>query len=194
VAESAYVLKLDSPACFYGDEFLGGEVTISEVHLMIDIEDNDRLFAQLHALVGKDVTVTGRHGFGAHSRHHRAPVILVVAEVSKNEGLMRNTAENVVVAFYRALEVGDGYQAARYVIPTKRRSGPLSGEAMSRFYGNLEQPLELLDVAELDAGRYRARYRFTTRDGARCNGSSVVTTRPAKGAQLISRIIAESGC
>jgi hypothetical protein len=192
--ESAYVLKLDKPTCFYGDEFLGGEVTVSEVHLMINAEDNNRLFAELHELVGKDITVAGKRGFGAHTRHHRAPVVLVLTAVSENHPIRQEMAENVVAAFYLALGVGDGNQASRYIIPAKRRSGPLSAEAMSRFYGDLEQPLELLDVAVLDSGRYRAHYRFTTKGGARCNGSAIVSTTSVNGAELISRIVAERGC
>ena len=186
--------SLTAPTCFFGDEFLGGEVTISQVHLMVDPEEDDQLFSQLRALVGKDVAVSGKRAFGAHSPHHRAPVVIVAATVSEIRSPRHETVIRAVEAFYLALEVGNGFEAAENIIPRKRRSGPLSAAALSRFYGSLKEPLELLDVVDLGADRYRAFYRFETAAGARCDGSAVVTTTSVEGAELISRIIAENGC
>jgi hypothetical protein len=127
VAESAYLLELAAPTCFFGDEFLGGEVTISEVHLMVDPDEDYRLFSQLGALVGKDVAVSGKRAFGANSAHHRAPVVVVVATVSEvpttSEVLTtrHEAAKSAVEAFYLALEVGNGFEAAENIIPRKRR-------------------------------------------------------------------------
>jgi hypothetical protein len=194
VGEAAYLLELAAPTCFFGDQFLGGEVTISEVHLMIDAEEDHYLFGQLRALVGKDVAVSGKRAFGAHSPHHRAPVVVVVETVRGTRPPGQDTARRAVETFYLALEVGNGSAAAEKIIPSKRRSGPLSGAAMSRFYGSLKEPLELLDVVDLGADRFRAFYRFETAAGSRCNGSAIVTTTSVGGAQLISRIIAERGC
>lgn len=191
--EAAYILRLVAPECFFGDEFLGGEVTISEVHLMVDVEENQHLFARLRELTGKNVTVIGRRALGAHSRHHRAPVLLVLDDAADTR-TKELSAKQVVEAFYLALESGDGSEAAQYVIPAKRRSGPLSASALSGFYGNLRRPLKLLNVVDLGTGRYRATYRFETHGGARCNGSSIATTIAADGVNLISRIVAESGC
>ena len=99
-----------------------------------------------------------------------------------------------VEGFYLALAAGDGSEAAQHIIPAKRRSGPLSARAMTHFYRALKRPLRLLDVRYLGRGRYRASYTFETRQGSRCDGKSVVTTVPAGGAKLISRIVAENGC
>ncbi|WP_204350426.1 hypothetical protein, partial [Klebsiella pneumoniae] len=63
-----------------------------------------------------------------------------------------------VEAFYRALEVANGEEAARMVVPVKRRSGPLSAAALGRFYGSLSQPLRLIDVVVTGRDQYRARY------------------------------------
>jgi hypothetical protein len=192
--ESAYVIELAAPRCFYGDEFLGGEVTISEVHLMVDAEEDYQLFSQLRALVGKDVSVSGKRAFGAHSRHHRAPVVVIARSVLEVQPPELQTPRRAVEAFYLALEVGNGSEAAGNIIPSKRRSGPLSAAALSRFYGSLKEPLELLDVVALGEDRYRAFYRFQTTAGARCDGSAIVTTTSVDGEALISRIVAENGC
>jgi hypothetical protein len=188
------LLELAAPTCFFGDRFLGGEVTISEVHLMVDAEEDHQLFSQLRALVGKNVVVSGERAFGAYSQHHRAPVVVVAGPVWEVQSPRRQTARRAVEAFYLALEVANGSEAARHIIPAKRRSGPLSAAALSRFYGSLKEPLKLLDVVDLGADRFRAFYHFETTAGARCNGSALATTTSVEGEELISRIVAENGC
>lgn len=191
---SAYVLQLETPSCFSGDKHLGGEVTVSEVHLIVSADDERGLFSRLHDLIGKDVTVRGDNAFGSYSEDHHAPVVFVITDVAEAPDNDHLTAKKAVTAFYRALELGDGQEAARHIIPRKRGSGPLSAPELSGFYGNLSRPLELLDVSDLGAGRYRASYRFETNPGARCDGSAIITTTALNGQFLISRIIAEKGC
>lgn len=99
-----------------------------------------------------------------------------------------------VVAFYLALRAGDGHAAAANVIPEKRIEGPLSAQALSDFYGNLRQPLRLLDVATVDANKFRARYTFETVNGRVCDGAAVVTTKRVDDVHLIAGIRAENGC
>lgn len=99
-----------------------------------------------------------------------------------------------VVAFYLALRAGDGHAAAANVIPEKRKEGPLSAQALSDFYGNLKQPLRLLDVATAGENKFRARYTFETKNGRVCNGVSIVTLRKVQGFDLIAGILAENGC
>ena len=192
--ESAYILQLAVPECFVGDEYLGGEVNVAEVQLIVSPEDNPELFGQLHGLVGGPVQVTGHGAFGAHTSHHHAPVALVVDTISDGTPHSDENAKKAVEGFYLALAVGDGVEAAQYIVPAKRRTGPLSAGELSSFYGNLRRPLQLLDVAELGGGRYRASYRFQTRNGAICEGTSVVTTTERDGSNLIARIRAENGC
>ena len=191
--ESAYILQLDSPGCFVGDQFLGGEARVSEVQLLISAEGEDQLFSRLRRLIGGHVTAVGNDAFGAHTPHHHAPVVLVLTDILVNLGASI-TGKSAVEGFYLALAAGDGTEAARHIIPAKRKRGPLSAAALSWFYGNLRQPLELLQVADLGDGRYRASYRFETKMGAVCRGSSVVTTSRIEHTVLISRIVAENGC
>ena len=192
--ESAYLLKLDTPRCFLGDEFLDPEVDVKLVQLVINGDDERGLFAQLKELQGRRVTVAGSQAFGAHTGHHHALVLLVVSSVSGSNAEVSGYGLDVVQGFYRALGEGDGSQAASLIIPSKRKSGPLSAAEMSRFYGNLRTPLQLVDVRALGGSRYRATYTFETEGGRRCNGSSVVTTVTLDGVDLISRIVAEHGC
>ena len=199
--ESAYILQLTKPLCFFGDAFLGGQVNVAEVQLVVNAGDNPKLFARLHDLIGESVSVTGRNAFGAHTSHHHAPVALIVDEVSDrvNEVSDRlasrsDDPKSAVEGFYLALGEGDGIEAAQYVIPAKRISGPLSAPALSSFYGNLREPLRLIHVADLGSGRYRASYQFATKSGAVCQGTAVVTTTGDYGNSLISGIRAENGC
>jgi hypothetical protein len=192
--EAAYILQLALPKCFFGDEYLGGQVNVAEVQLVVSPDDNPALYGLLRGRIGGPISVIGHRAFGGHTAHHHAPVVLIVEEISDDVDVSSENATRAVEGFYLALGAGDGAAAAQYIIPEKRRTGALSAAALSSFYGNLRRPLQLLDVAELGAGRYRASYRFETRYGARCEGTSVVTTTHFNGASLISKIRAENGC
>jgi hypothetical protein len=192
--EAAYILQLAMPKCFFGDEHLGGEAKVVEVQLIVSPDINPELYALLRDRIGRPVSVTGHQAFGAHTSHHHAPLVLIADEISDSLDVAAHSARQAVEGFYLALAAGDGAAAAQYIIPAKRRTGPLSAAALSSFYGDLRRPLQLLEVAELDADRYRASYRFETWNGARCEGTSVVTTVDVDGANLISRIRAENGC
>jgi hypothetical protein len=192
--ESAYILELARPNCFVGDEQLGGEVNVAEVQLIVSPENNPDLYGLLRDRIGRPVSVTGHQAFGAHTSHHHAPVVLIADAISDDPDVPAGSARRAVEGFYLALAAGDGAAAAQYIIPTKRRAGPLSAAALSSFYGDLRKPLQLLEVATLGSDRYRASYRFETWNGARCEGTSVVTTADVGGENLISRIRAENGC
>jgi hypothetical protein len=99
-----------------------------------------------------------------------------------------------VQAFYLALAAGSGGEAARFVVPEKRATGPFSADAMTRFYRDLEQPLRLIDVSRLGAAEYKVRYRFVARGQRRCDGAAVVRTVARNGENLISSIEALNGC
>ena len=45
--ESAYILQLAMPKCFYGDEHLGGEVNVAEVQLIVSADNNPELYGLL---------------------------------------------------------------------------------------------------------------------------------------------------
>ena len=99
-----------------------------------------------------------------------------------------------VQAFYAALSAGNGEEAAKFVIPKKRSSGPLSATAISKFYGNLPEPLTLVDVVATRSGEYRVRYRYVASGLRRCDGESIVRTTQVSGSNLIESIKAVSGC
>jgi len=93
-----------------------------------------------------------------------------------------------VQAFYAALSAGNGEEAAKFVIPKKRSSGPLSATAISKFYGNLPEPLTLVDVVATRSGEYRVRYRYVASGPRRCDGESIVRTTQVSGSNLIESI------
>jgi hypothetical protein len=97
-------------------------------------------------------------------------------------------------AFYGALGGGDGYAAAALIAPEKRRSGPLSGAQMSRFYASLREPLRLTSMHPLGPDTVFVRYRYANRDGAVCLGAADVTTTTRGGHLFIRAIRAQNGC
>ena len=98
------------------------------------------------------------------------------------------------MAFYEALAVGQGALAAAFVVPEKRESGPLSGEALSAFYGGLKTPLQLVDVRALGEDEYEALYTYETAAGRWCNGRAVVRTVKRDDGNLIAAVEARNGC
>jgi hypothetical protein len=100
----------------------------------------------------------------------------------------------VVTAFYEALGRGDGFAAAELVIPEKRARGPLSADAMTHFYSQLSEPLQLISVSQLDKSTVLARYQYRTGSGKLCKGRANVTITSVNGTNLIQSIKALDGC
>ena len=77
----------------------------------------------------------------------------------------------------------------------KRHSGPFSAAALTSFYGTLESPLEIVDIALLPDGRVRTRYHYRQSNGRPCNDVSFarVTVSP-QGIPLIAGIETTGGC
>src|SRR5262249_45894441 len=67
------------------------------------------------------------------------------------------TSMTTVQGFYLALGAGNGEEAAKFVVPEKRSSGPLSAIAVRNFYSNLVEPLTLIDVVPLVPTENRVR-------------------------------------
>ena len=100
-----------------------------------------------------------------------------------------------VQAFYLALAAGSGDEAASFVVPEKRVRGPLSANAITGFYRDLEEPLTLIDVVPLGTNEYRVRYTFVDRATRRCDGVAIVEeTTSLRGENLIASIKALNGC
>lgn len=186
--EPAYILTLHTPICVTGDEFLADNAPVDRIHL---IDDSN----VLRQWLGKSVSLVGKELFGGHTGHHHAPLLMtVVSAAALSDPADPSVAMTTVEAFYYALEIGDGASAAMNIVPEKRGKGPLSAKALSDFYGTLKRPLELIDLDQLAPNQFRARYKFESKNGKVCDGSSVVTTRQEGDLNLISGIRAESGC
>lgn len=101
--------------------------------------------------------------------------------------------EGTVRAFYGALRTGDGGSAAAQIIPEKRGSGAFSPAAITRFYGGLAEPIQLIDVQPVSGRAYRVRYRYSA-GRSRCNGTAIVRVANRGGLNLIRSIEALNGC
>ena len=102
--------------------------------------------------------------------------------------------QQIVRAFYTALERGDGEAASLLVVPEKREAGPFSAGELSRFYGRLEVPLRLLEVDRAGDNLYDVLYRYKVRNGRLCNGRSLVKTISLQNQILIEGIQNLSVC
>lgn len=76
--EHALILELPRRICFYDGEFADGSERFDRVHVYAT---DKRLAETLHAAVGQKVTVAGE-AMGAHTAHHRAPMVLLVRSVA----------------------------------------------------------------------------------------------------------------
>ncbi|RUY59334.1 hypothetical protein EN914_00165 [Mesorhizobium sp. M7A.F.Ca.CA.001.08.2.1] len=189
--EPAYILRLASPICLTGDEFVNEADQVSTVQL----SGSPAVEALLRSLVGSEVYVRLAEKAGATTAHHHAPLMATAVEVNLSQDTTDEygTAATTVRAFYYALEQGDGVQAAQYVIPEKRRHGPLSAAAITAFYGHLKQPLQLTSIEPQHADEFLARYGFASKSGI-CVGRSIVHTVRRGSKNLISSIRALDGC
>jgi hypothetical protein len=102
--------------------------------------------------------------------------------------------QQIVRAFYTALEKGNGETASSLVIPAKRAAGPFSAGELSRFYGRLEQPFRLIEVDRAGENLYNVAYSYKVRNGRFCNGRSLVTTISLQNQVLIEKIQSPSRC
>jgi Domain of unknown function (DUF4431) len=84
--EAAYIIKLDTPICAAGDEFLGGNETIDQIQLLMDdsSQSGRTLWQSLRQMDGKRVAVSGKSGFGAQTGHHHAPLLMTLVGITAN--------------------------------------------------------------------------------------------------------------
>ena len=189
--EPGYLLKLPSPVCLQGDDFADPANMFDEVQLV----ETDATAGQLAKFRERQVTVKLERPMAAQTGHHHRPLVAWVSGISPAGDITEEygTAASTVRAFYYALAAGDGDTAAGFIVPEKRVSGPLSGHALSRFYGGLREPLQLVDVKPDGGNRYKVRYTFQSASG-RCDGAAIVTITTRHGANLIKAIKALNGC
>lgn len=195
--EPTYTLELDEPQCFAGDQDLAAEGKVSRAHLFVAGDGHPELGQSLGMLIGRHVTVTGRDPFAAITGHHHAPVVMAIDGISADHEdplWYQGTAATTVMAFYEALEVGQGATAALHVVPEKRDEGALSGDALTSFYTNLKTLLDFIDLTPLGDNEYEVLYTYETAGGRWCNGRAVVRTANREGSNLIEAIEAKNGC
>ena len=196
--EPTYILKLDTPICATGDEFLKPEQRFDRIQVYpAESAAAGRFLARdLRRFVGRRVVVQGRSPLGAHTGHHHAPLLLAITEIAIPHDPTKayGTAMTTVQAFYMALGVGDGEEASRFVVPEKRLSGTFSPTAITNFYSRLIFPLTVIDVTALGPNEYRVRYTYVAPSTGRCNGESLVRTTTINGMNLIESIKAVGAC
>jgi hypothetical protein len=76
--EKALILKLAGRVCADDGEFISSTTRFDRIHLT---SSDPALLDLLNAAVGRHVTVHGE-AFGAHTGHHRAPLVLLVDKVA----------------------------------------------------------------------------------------------------------------
>lgn len=70
--ERAFILELPRLICFTDGEFADGDERFDRVHVYATDQD---VIDALKAAVGREILVEGR-AMGAHTGHHRAPMVL----------------------------------------------------------------------------------------------------------------------
>ena len=197
--EPGYILRLDGPVCAEGDEFVDPETMVDRVQVYVAEQGKEayRLQDDLARLRGRKVVVRIASLDAAITGHHHAPLIAAlrsIIEAHADADAVPPPSQAVVKAFYEALSAGAGEEAARFVVPGKRRSGPLSPDALSRFYGGLEVRLELRGIESRGPYEHLVRYRYKAPGGPLCDGRSLVATTSVGGTALIAGIRALDGC
>jgi hypothetical protein len=112
----------------------------------------------------------------------------------KSEAEAEADAADTVQAFYSALSAGDGASAARFVIPAKRGSGPLSAAALTRYYSSFRRPLRLRRVVPVNGDTVRVAYDYVLADGRVCRGQAAVDVVHRGGRSLVSGIRTRGPC
>lgn len=101
---------------------------------------------------------------------------------------------DAVRGFYEALAQADGARANEFLVPEKRNSGAYEIASMSRYYGNMREPVRLIAAEPMGNDGARVRYRYVYVNGRACEGAAEVFLSRRDGRPLIERIRALNGC
>ena len=190
--EPGYVLRLQQSICLSGDEdFADPSYLFDEVQLV----ETESTASAMRDLRDSVVSVDLINPMPAMTGHHHRPLVAWVSAIAPvaDPTASYGTAATTVEAFYLALGAGDGATAAAFVIPEKTAKGPFSAAELTRFYGGLREPLQLLGVTAVSENEFLARYRFVA--GANvCDGKARVRTENRDGRTFIRSIKALNGC
>lgn len=200
--EPSFILRLNKKICISDDEgFSEPDVLFDQVQIVPGKVGS----AELRTLVGQFVTVGLYDQMAAHTAHHRKPLVAWVSKIStapisstpfsneEDPTEEYGTAATTIRAFYSALGSGEGGVAASLVVPEKTASGPFSANELTRYYGNMKSPIELISVSSTKPGAYLVYYKFAVTKSI-CNGRAVVDIENRNGKNYISGIKALDGC
>lgn len=81
VEEKIFILKLSRGICFEDGEFADGSERFDRIHVSTMEPGLSRILEQA---IGEEVVIAG-HAVGAHTAHHRAPVVLFAKTVMVRE-------------------------------------------------------------------------------------------------------------
>lgn len=98
-----------------------------------------------------------------------------------------------VTSFYTSLRQGDGFAANSLIAPEKRKNPNYQAQALSKFYGSMSEPLELVSVKQLNSAEFVVDY-YWRMDSKVCNGRSGVSLTSVKGRVYIENIRTINGC
>jgi len=96
-------------------------------------------------------------------------------------------------AFYSVLEDGQGEIASSYIVPEKRSIPAFVGANLTKFYGGLVKPIQLIDIAQTNATSYTVKYTFATKSKV-CDGAANIITTVRDGRNFILSIKPLNGC
>lgn len=191
--EPRYVLHLDGPICIRGDEFADPRTPITRVQLT----GSEYVGSLLKANVGRHVRLSLTDPIPAQTGHMHEPLVETVTSVVAAGRAMDFTDEygtpaTTIRAFYETLADGQGEAASEMVVPEKR-SGPFAAAKLTRFYGDLREPIRLIGIEQTGPSAFVAHYHFATTNSV-CDGRAIVTTVARGGRNYIQSIRALNGC
>ncbi|QTR47253.1 hypothetical protein J9253_04755 [Thiothrix litoralis] len=190
--EPAYILTLHESICIQGSDAGGNDDEISAVHLIT----NANISKKMKASIGKTVDVGLSESMIAMTGHHHAPLVSTVTNIKiHEEGDITDeygTSATVIRAFYYALSFGQGDKAVEYIVPEKRQ-GAFDPDALTKFYGNMSEPLKLDSIKPLSDDKYSVKYSYKKGESA-CDGEATVDMVSRNNESLIMKIKALNGC
>ncbi len=98
-----------------------------------------------------------------------------------------------VNSFYTSLGQGDGFAANSLIAPEKRKNANYQPQALSKFYGTMSEPLEIVEIKQLNSAEYVVDY-YWRMDNKTCNGRSGVSLTSIEGRVYIENIRTINGC
>ena len=205
--EPNYILQLNRQICIaasegLSDNFADPSLYFDQVHV---VPGEVEISQEMKEMVGQFVTLGLYDQMAAFTGHHRKPLVAWVSTISAVRTSSKNffneqdptadygTAATTIRAFYSALGSGQGGVAASMVVPEKTARGPFSARELTRYYGNMRSPIQLLRVLPSDANAYMVRYKYAVTKTV-CNGRGVVEMTNRNGRNYIARIRALDGC